>query len=494
MENDRMGDSAVDRRRFVKGAPMEERRLSPRTRMGELVYMNMLPENGGILLDVSSAGLGFQAADPIATGEPIHIRLSAGWIDGIELFGDLMWLDNARKRGGLRFGQLPEEVRKQIQEWVGGSPAPSPDVRDSAPVAIENAPPRHGDSTSTEAGQSFVDDSTSPSPPMRNQPDPGSARSPAGPVSGPPRFLPAPTLPARAPRPPYNGLPSYSPGWGSMGVHALEERADAPHRKQRLGTVALTVAFSLVVAAGVFSFLNKREAGESLIRLGEALSGEHPQQSAKPEAAATPSFIAASAPVSSLSATAPGVNGPATNVPRDSELGALAGSDAMSSASAADRTRQSAEAGRQIESGEASPPMQSRQADPTPRAEGAKRLDASSSSAQSETKNASTKSARRSSEVFPREGDGRIELALAQQYLHGTSVREDGAMAAHLLWVAVGRGNTEAELELADLYLRGEGIPRKNCEQARILLIAASNSGNPVADQKLAELRDYGCR
>ncbi len=67
-------------------------------------------------------------------------------------------------------------------------------------------------------------------------------------------------------------------------------------------------------------------------------------------------------------------------------------------------------------------------------------------------------------------------------------------MAAHLLWVAVGRGNTEAELELADLYLRGEGIPRKNCEQARILLIAASNSGNPVADQKLAELRDYGCR
>jgi hypothetical protein len=489
-----MGDSAVDCRHLVTGAPMEERRRSPRTRVVELVYMNMQPENGGILLDVSSTGLGFQAAGPIATGEQIHFRLSAGWIDGIELVGDLMWLDNTRKRGGLRFGQLPEEVCKQIQEWVGESPAPSPEVRDSAPVVTGNAPPRQGDSTSAEAGHSFVDDRTSPSPPMRNQPDPGSARPPAAPVPGPPRFSPDPTLPAWAPRSPYNTLPSYSPELGSLGVHALEEWADTPHRKRRLGAIALTVALSLVVAAGVFSFLNKREAGESLIRLGEGLSGEHPQQSAKPEAAAIPSSIAASAPVSSLPATAPGVNGPATNVPRDSEPGAFAGSNAVSSASAADKTRQSAEAGQQIESGETSPPMESRQADPTPRGEGAEGLDASSSSAQPETKNASTKSARRSYEASPREDDGHTELALAQQYLRGTGVREDRAIAAHLLWVAVGRGNTDAELELADLYLRGEGVPRKNCEQARILLIAASNSRNPVAGRKLAELRDYGCR
>jgi TPR repeat protein len=92
------------------------------------------------------------------------------------------------------------------------------------------------------------------------------------------------------------------------------------------------------------------------------------------------------------------------------------------------------------------------------------------------------------------EDDGHTELALAQRYLRGTSVPQDRDMAAHLLWVAVGDGNPQAELELADLYLRTDGVPAKNCAQARILLSASSDSGNLEAGEKLARLRDYGCR
>ena len=90
--------------------------------------------------------------------------------------------------------------------------------------------------------------------------------------------------------------------------------------------------------------------------------------------------------------------------------------------------------------------------------------------------------------------DGRTEFTLAQKYLSGSGVHEDQNAAVQLLWVAVGKGNSEAELELADLYLRGDGALKQNCEQARILLTAASNKGNPLASQKIAELGAYGCR
>jgi hypothetical protein len=467
-----MGETAVARDQFPTEAPREERRSSSRTRVVDLVYLKMQPENGGILLDVSSTGLGFQAADPIGTEAQPHFRLSAGWIDDIELTGDLIWLDETRKRGGLRFGQLPEAVREQIQEWVSKPERPSSQVRESAPVVSDSVI-----QPSVAAGHALIGDRTSPSSAWRNQPDPGSAGPATASVSGSPRFSNDPTPPVEAPKPMYPPLPLIQ--WGSMGAQALEESEVASRRKQRLGAIALVVALSLVVAVGVFALVNKREAGRSLIRLGERLSGEPAQPPAKPEAMATPSSIGASVSDSALSANAATPNRPPSNVHRDSQESSPASSYRSGSTFTADKRRQSAEA---------------RRADPKPPAEGAGGSGALSSSAQSAPNNSSMKSASPSSEAFPAEDDGHKELALARQYLRGTGVPQDRATAAHLLWVAVGLGSHEAELELAGLYLQGEGAPGKNCEQARILLIAASNGGNPIAGQKLAALHNDGCR
>jgi hypothetical protein len=90
--------------------------------------------------------------------------------------------------------------------------------------------------------------------------------------------------------------------------------------------------------------------------------------------------------------------------------------------------------------------------------------------------------------------DGHTELAFAQQYLRESANREHRAAAVNLLWAAIGKGSTEAEVTLANLYLGSNSVPGKNCEQARILLRAASKSGDLVARQKIAALRDYGCR
>jgi len=148
--------------------------------------------------------------------------------------------------------------------------------------------------------------------------------------------------------------------------------------------------------------------------------------------------------------------------------------------------------GQQLASGEgeAAPPLQSAQADPTPRARVAGEPEAPGPPARTETKSTSLKS---HSPAIPLRDDGHTELVLAQQYLRGAGGREDRATATDLLWVAVGKGNTEAEIELASLYLPGDDGSGKNCEQARILLRAASNNGNSIAGQKLATLPVYGC-
>ena len=99
--------------------PQTEQRIrNPRARISELIYMNLQSGNGGILVDVSRTGLGFQAAEPIDTTAPVNFRIAAGAIGAIELTGELIWTDRARKRGGLRFGHLPIEVRQQIQNWL----------------------------------------------------------------------------------------------------------------------------------------------------------------------------------------------------------------------------------------------------------------------------------------------------------------------------------------------------------------------------------------
>jgi len=60
------------------------------------------------------------------------------------------------------------------------------------------------------------------------------------------------------------------------------------------------------------------------------------------------------------------------------------------------------------------------------------------------------------------------------------------------LWSSVQAGNAKAALALADLYIRGDGVP-VNCDQARVLLLVASEKRNADAIKKLRDLDKSGC-
>ncbi|HKW58009.1 MAG TPA: PilZ domain-containing protein [Candidatus Acidoferrum sp.] len=60
------------------------------------------------------------------------------------------------------------------------------------------------------------------------------------------------------------------------------------------------------------------------------------------------------------------------------------------------------------------------------------------------------------------------------------------------LWAAVQQGSMKAAVELAERYVQGNGVPL-NCDQARILLLVASEKNNADAIRRLRELDKTGC-
>jgi localization factor PodJL len=87
---------------------------------------------------------------------------------------------------------------------------------------------------------------------------------------------------------------------------------------------------------------------------------------------------------------------------------------------------------------------------------------------------------------------GQEEFAMAQDILRGSNRQQDLFRAVALLWSSVKKGYVPAEVTLGDLYRRGDGVER-NCDQARVLLVAASKKGSFEARQILEQIAEQGC-
>jgi len=96
-----------------------ERRCAQRKRPAGISYFEFEAGSGGIVLDASEKGLGFQSADAVHQLGPSRIWISPRPEERIELTGEVVWTDTSRKTGGLRFVETGAGNRKQIQNWLG---------------------------------------------------------------------------------------------------------------------------------------------------------------------------------------------------------------------------------------------------------------------------------------------------------------------------------------------------------------------------------------
>lgn len=102
---------------------IQEKRQTLRKRIGRLLYAELGPDNGSILLDISQQGCSFQAIAPVRE-QQVCYTISVG--DGRKVTGEarVAWVDATAKIGGLRFlGDAPE-LQEQIRSWMELPAAP----------------------------------------------------------------------------------------------------------------------------------------------------------------------------------------------------------------------------------------------------------------------------------------------------------------------------------------------------------------------------------
>lgn len=112
-----------------------DRRQTPRTKLSEIAYIGMGPENGGLVLDVSDGGLSFHAVAPVEPDTTVRFLLSLRGHSRIEGAGQVVWTNHMRTVCGLRFTSLSSGAREHLNDWTSRSRVPA------APPETPEAPP-----------------------------------------------------------------------------------------------------------------------------------------------------------------------------------------------------------------------------------------------------------------------------------------------------------------------------------------------------------------
>lgn len=222
-----------------------ERRCIQRKRLGGISYFEFEAGSGGIVLDASEKGLGFQAADAVHQTGPRRIWISPRPEERIELTGDVVWTDTSRKTGGLRFIEAGAESSRKLRNWIG------------QPEESEVSSPSNGFPLPAWATQALGD------LPPENRPDAKISRPTAAPQTkteverGPVKLHPIPGLPS---------LFTSSGAWQPQDSPTSDS-----HIAYRIATGFLIVVLAV---AGVALFdMFRPKVGETLIHLGEKING-----------------------------------------------------------------------------------------------------------------------------------------------------------------------------------------------------------------------------
>lgn len=381
-----------------------ERRCVQRKRPGGISYFEFEAGSGGIVLDASEKGLGFQAADEVYQQGRSRIWISPRPGERIELTGDVVWTDSSRKTGGLRFTEIGADGSKKLRHWLGQA--------DEAEVS----PRSEGVPQSVWTKQAVGD--------LRHESwhDANLSRS---------------TVVAQAKRQvelpvelhPMPGLPSLftsGPLWQPQDSPASEGRI-----AYRVATGFLVVV--LAIAGVVLLNMFRPNVGELLIHLGEKISGSTNLQ------------LQNSSPLPS-SAQAPAQPAPASEAKPDPAQ-TEAKPDVVQGESSEDSDKP-ADSSRQVNTQTSDPtiPQTTRTAIEAPN-----RMPHGGATSSSQDRSAEV--TRLWSEVTS--GDSSAEVDLARLYVRGEGVPRNCLQARVLLRAAAKNGSAEARQQLKRLRSSG---------------------------------------
>jgi len=467
-----------NRRRFLRKVP------------DDIAFIQIERDEVGKVLNISEGGLSFCSVTPVPRNLPVYFWFSFNLKDRIEAMGEVTWTDLSRTIGGLRFTQLSQTNRELIQKWVSrlrqeeppeeievmeeevpepeeeslvpqlvavGAPEPFRMNRSAAPVRTNGldrvakfvSKARAYKPISSFGGKVAEQPKSAPTaalgahalgaPAVGMEPPRLGTESPKLGIE-PPKLLTerllfsmettaaAPSVPSLDAK--SSSLSSSLPSpFSFRGIESLIElvplqRHLSAKKRQLLCGVFLGIGISALVTLPALKFWNSRAHAETLKPAPVDSSTSKNNAAAEPPASSLPAATAAKP-----SYPVAGVfSDPNPILPRKG-----------TSQSLTSRTQLPASFWKE------------------------------------ERKTVPVKNQKPAPGKSP-------SLTNAS-----AATNKKSGMNPNQLWGEVQAGNSKAAVELAELYIKGDGVP-KNCQQARVLLLTASEKRNTAAIKRLRDL------
>ncbi len=130
-----------------------ERRLSPRKRSQHLLYVELEPANGGMVLNFSEHGFAFRAVKRVRPNQEVKFAFNLDDKRRLEGRGRLEWTDKDGRVAGLQFTDVSEEFCAEMR-----SLSSSHEYAGKPPSKLGSAPVQHalGEPPSSESAEASV--------------------------------------------------------------------------------------------------------------------------------------------------------------------------------------------------------------------------------------------------------------------------------------------------------------------------------------------------
>src|SRR5215467_5019031 len=110
-----------------------------RKKPDQLVYLELGSGNGGMLLSISEEGFRFRAVSPLRPNGLMPFAFSFDGNRRLQGIGEVEWLEDDGKSGGMRFVEVSSDFRSELDQWLALEPPRGRTGRETA--ATPASPP-----------------------------------------------------------------------------------------------------------------------------------------------------------------------------------------------------------------------------------------------------------------------------------------------------------------------------------------------------------------
>ena len=137
-----------------------ERRQSARKRFENLLYVEVEPGNGGMVLNLSEHGFGFRAVKRVRPKQEVKFAFNLDEKRRVEGRGRLEWSDKEGRVAGVQFTEVSDEFLNEMRSWMANAveyptqstgPGPSSSVPASSTAMNGHSSPAPGSPASSES-------------------------------------------------------------------------------------------------------------------------------------------------------------------------------------------------------------------------------------------------------------------------------------------------------------------------------------------------------